>query len=86
METSVALLLVFLLVLFVIQMFIDAAFMFVCYMTGVIALKIITFLNTKYQILSYSVFKETYKTHPTYKKPMAVGLVLWILIFIIIVF
>ncbi len=84
MEISVAPFLVLLLLLFTLQMFLDAAFMFICYLTGVIALKIVTLLNTKYDILSYGVFKETYKTNPAYKKPMAVGFIIWILFIVII--
>ena len=84
MDISVAPLLVLFFILFALQMFLDAAFMFVCYITGVIALKLVTLLNTKYDILSYGVFKDTYKTKPAYKKPMAVGFFIWILTIVII--
>ena len=84
MEISVAPLLVLLFLLFALQMFLDTAFMFLCYITGVIALKLVTLLNAKYDILSYGVFKDTYKTNPAYKKPMAVGFIIWILFIVII--
>ena len=85
MEISVASILILLfLLLFAFQMFLDAAFMFLCYITGVLALKLVTLLNTKYDTLSYGVFKDTYKTNPVYKKPMAVGFILWILFIVII--
>ena len=61
-----------------VQLFIDSVFAFLCFISGVIILKLVTFLNTEYKILGYKFFKETYKTTPQYKKPMAVGFVIWV--------
>lgn len=56
----------------------DMAFYFVCYLTGVLLIKIITSLNTKYNFLTYEVFKETYKDSSRYKKPIFVGFIAWV--------
>jgi len=68
-----------------IQLFFDVLFIFVCNITGVVLLNAITFLNLKYEILSYRIFKNTYKTKPSYKKPIILGLVGWIITIGIIV-
>ena len=62
-----------------IQFLIDMAFYFLCYITGVIILKAATLLKTKYKFLKYGVFKETYKDNPSYKQPIVIGFITWII-------
>jgi len=61
-----------------VQIFVDAAFVFLCYLTGVLVLKVIRFVNTKYELLNYRVFKTTYRTEPSYRRPIALGTLIWI--------
>lgn len=85
METAIGILVTLFFILVGIQLFIDAAFVFLCYIVGVMVLKAIIILNTKYNVLSYTVFKETYKTEPSYRKPIAVGMTILVsLLFILI--
>ena len=76
MSTAIGLFVILFLILFAIQLFFDTAFIFLCYLVGVLALKAVAILNTKYNILSYRVFKEQYKTKPGYKKPITIGMII----------
>jgi len=68
-----------------IQLFMDAIFYFLCYLTGVLVLKTVVILNTKYDYLPYKLFKEAYRTKHNYKVPMLIGAVLWFgLLFLLI--
>lgn len=67
-----------------VQLFMDVVFYFLSYLSGVLVLKTIIILHTKYNYLSYKVFKDTYKTELGYKTPMIVGLAVWFgLIFLV---
>ncbi len=71
----------------VVQMTMDLAFYFVSYLTGVAILKVVTMLQTKYTFLRYGVFKESYKISPTFKKPLAIGVLFWFaFMFVLMVF
>ena len=66
------------LVIFALQAFFDGAFLFVCYLTGMVVLKLLTIFGTDLETLSYGVFKNAYKTEPSYRKPMGIGLIIWL--------
>ncbi len=83
----VPLLILFLIVigLFIIEDIFEAFFKFLFFQTGVIAYKLSTLFNTKYDFLSYSLFRDTYRIDHEYRKLMVVGFIILLIIFFIII-
>ncbi len=78
MDSSISIFVLLFLFMLGVQLFVDAIFVFLCFITGVVVLKLITFLNSECKIIGYKFFKDTYKTTPKYRKPMAVGFIVWV--------